>query len=66
MRTRLSLELRVGDRVEIDDGRVVLVLEQKSGQRARFRVEADEDVPVCSTQGHRRDPRPREKDCIPD
>lgn len=46
MSAGLSLDLRVGDRVEIDGGRIALVLEQKTGQRARIRIEADRSIRI--------------------
>lgn len=42
----LRIEVRVGESVTVDDGRITFTLEEKSGQRARFRVEAPEDVNV--------------------
>jgi hypothetical protein len=36
-------ELAIGDTLAIGDG-TRLVLEKKSGQRARFRIESDQDV----------------------
>jgi pyruvate kinase len=63
VRTRLSIEIRVGDRVQIDDGRIVLILESKSGQRARFRVEAEEGTPVRTIPCARSDSKFSEGAC---
>lgn len=42
----LSVDLRVGERLVLDKGRIVLTLMQKSGQRARIRVEAESAVKI--------------------
>ncbi len=42
----LTLDLRVGERVALDDGRITLVLEHKSGARARIRIEADASIAI--------------------
>lgn len=39
-------EVRVGERISIDDGRIVLRVEEKSGQRARLRLEFREPTSV--------------------
>lgn len=46
----LVIEMKVGDRLAIDGGRVAIVLEQKHGQRARIRVEADRSVKIGELQ----------------
>ena len=43
---RLHIELRVGDSISIDAGRVTLFLEEKSGRRARLRFDAETDVSI--------------------
>lgn len=42
----LYLDMKVGESVDLDDGRVRLTLEEKQGQRSRFRVEADDSVTI--------------------
>lgn len=42
----LHLEMKVGETVELDDGRVRLTLEEKKGQRARLRVDGDSSVSI--------------------
>lgn len=42
----VTIEVRTSEAVSIDGGRVVLVLLEKSGQRARIRFEIDEDTPI--------------------
>lgn len=37
-------DLRVGDTLSIDGGRILLTLEEKSGQRARLAFSAEEGV----------------------
>lgn len=49
MITTLTLELRVGESVQIDSGKVVVTLAEKSGQRARLQFRADEDVSIKKT-----------------
>jgi len=43
---RLVLEMTAGERVKIDHGRIAIILEHKSGQRARIRFEADVSVEI--------------------
>ncbi|MFN8760256.1 MAG: hypothetical protein ACK5XA_15785 [Tagaea sp.] len=50
----LAIELQVGERIELDGGRIELVLEQKNGQRARLRIVADRSIAIQ----HRRARRP--------
>lgn len=45
-RKRMFVEMRVGERLKLYDGRVVVTVEQKSGQRSRLRIEADSSVKV--------------------
>ncbi len=42
----LSMDIKVGESVSIDGGRVVLTLEAKSGQRARLTFQHESDVDV--------------------
>lgn len=44
----LSLEMKVGERLLLDSGRIAIILEQKTGQRARIRVEAEPTVKIGS------------------
>lgn len=37
--TILRRELEAGEQLSLDDGRVVITLEEKSGRKARFKVE---------------------------
>lgn len=43
--TALTVELKIGESVLID-GRITMTLQEKSGQRARFRFLADEIVSI--------------------
>jgi pyruvate kinase len=36
---QLTVEVRVGESLSIDGGRIILRLEEKSGQRARLKLE---------------------------
>jgi hypothetical protein len=40
------VELRVGEALKLDSGRIIITLEAKSGQRARLRIQADASVPI--------------------
>lgn len=51
----MKVDLRVGEALRLDGGRIVVRLLEKSGQRARISVEADESV---SIQLPRDDPKP--------
>ena len=42
----LKLDVRVGDAVEIDDGRITIRVEDKSGQRTRLAFEAAGDIKI--------------------
>lgn len=42
----LKVDLRVGESLRIDGGRIVVTLMEKSGQRARVSVEADDSVSI--------------------
>lgn len=41
MKKSLLMDLKVGQSVSIDDGRIVITLEEKSGQRAKLRFVHD-------------------------
>lgn len=45
-RRRLSVDLGVGDSLTFEDGRIVLTIEEKSGRRARLKVEMVEHLKV--------------------
>jgi sRNA-binding carbon storage regulator CsrA len=45
-RRSFSIELKVGETISIDRGRIVLTLLEKSGQRAKLGFEAEKVVPV--------------------
>lgn len=42
----LKVDLRVGETLSFDGGKIVVTLLEKSGQRARVSVEADESVSI--------------------
>jgi len=42
----LTLDVRVGESVSIDRGKITVTVEEKSGQRARLRFMADDTVVV--------------------
>jgi pyruvate kinase len=42
----VTIDVRSGEAISIDGGRIIAVLEQKSGQRARIRIEAEEGTPI--------------------
>lgn len=46
MHRALSMDVRVGDSIAIDGGRVVITVEAKSGQRARLRLRFEQGVDV--------------------
>jgi hypothetical protein len=45
-KTALKLDLRVGEAVTFDGGRITITLLDKSGQRARLDIKADEGVKI--------------------
>lgn len=46
-RRTMNVEVRVGESLRLDGaGQTTVTLEHKSGQRARLRVEADENVQI--------------------
>ena len=46
--TKLKLDLRVGESVSFDNGRISISLLEKSGQRARLDIRASEDVKIAT------------------
>jgi hypothetical protein len=42
----MKVDLRVGESLRFDNGRIVVTLLEKSGQRARVSVEADDSVAI--------------------
>jgi len=44
--SKLNIDLRVGDTIIFDNGRVQVTLSEKSGQRARLEINAKEDVVI--------------------
>lgn len=46
MKSHLSIDLKTGESVSIDSGRIVVRLEEKSGKRARLSFEADKSVAI--------------------
>ena len=42
----LHLDVATGDKVEIDGGRIVIHVGQKSGQRTRLGIEADNNIKI--------------------
>lgn len=48
----LLMDMEPGDAVEI--GTAKIILEEKTGRRARIRIEADKSVPVKRLNGKRR------------
>ncbi len=50
MKRAVTIEIRTGEAVSIDSGRVLAVLEEKSGQRARIRFEVEEGTQVERVQ----------------
>jgi hypothetical protein len=46
MRKHLSIDIRLGEAVSIDGGSILVILEEKSGQRARLRFEADDATTI--------------------
>lgn len=42
----VTIEVRTGEAVSVDGGRILAILEEKSGQRARIRFEVDEGTSV--------------------
>jgi len=42
----LFVELEEGDRVAIDNGRIAVTLEKKSGRKARLKIDADKSIKI--------------------
>lgn len=42
----LFIDLRVGDTLDIDKGRVSITVEEKTGPRMRVKIDADRSIPV--------------------
>jgi hypothetical protein len=42
----VTIEVRSGEAISIDGGRIIAHLLEKSGQRARIRFEAEEGTPI--------------------
>lgn len=42
----MKVDLRVGEELRLDGGRIIVTLLEKSGQRARISVEADDSVKI--------------------
>lgn len=50
---RMSVEIRVGESLRLEGaGLSVVTLEHKSGQRARLRIEANEDIRIEPPNKH--------------
>lgn len=47
----MFLELKVGESLDIDNGKVVVTLEEKSGSRMRVKVDAHRSIPVARVEG---------------
>jgi pyruvate kinase len=50
----MTVDVKVGQEIDIDNGRVRIIVEQKDGKRARLRVIADKGIIIS---------RPLQKDC---
>lgn len=48
----LKFDLRTGDELRLDGGKIVVTLLEKSGQRARIVVEADDSVQIRVVEKH--------------
>jgi pyruvate kinase len=46
----ISMDVKVGQEINIDDGRIKILVEQKDGKRARLRVIADKSIIVSRPQ----------------
>ena len=44
--SKLKLDLRIGETVSFDNGRINIILLEKSGQRARIEINAKEEVKI--------------------
>lgn len=45
-RSSMKVDLKPGDALEFDNGKIRITLEQKSGQVARLVVQAERSVPI--------------------
>lgn len=50
MKKTLSIDLKIGEIISIDSGKIMLTLADKSGRRARLTFEADESVKIRPTR----------------
>jgi sRNA-binding carbon storage regulator CsrA len=48
--TRLKIDLKTGDSVSFDDGRISITLLEKSGKLARLDVQAAKDVKISHSK----------------
>lgn len=51
-RATFRTDLRVGETLRLDGGRILVTLLEKSGQRARISIEADKSVPIQIPHQH--------------
>ena len=42
----MTVDVKVGQEIDIDNGRVRIIIEQKDGKRARLRVIADKGIMI--------------------
>ena len=42
----LFIDLTQGDKIDIDGGRIVVTVQDKSGQRVRLKIDADKRIPI--------------------
>ncbi len=50
MSRSLSLDVKVGDSIDIDGGRIVVCLKEKSGQLARLHFKAGADISIVRSK----------------
>lgn len=50
--SRLYMDLEPGDVVDVDDGRIQFTVVEKSGRRARVKIEADRSIPIVRNECH--------------
>lgn len=46
----MSVDVKVGQAIDIDNGRIRIVVEHKEGKRARLRIVADKSIIVTRPQ----------------
>ncbi|MBC3906213.1 hypothetical protein [Undibacterium umbellatum] len=46
----MSVDVKVGQAIDIDNGRIRIVVERKEGKRARLRIVADKSIIVTRPQ----------------